>query len=61
MGITFSNPKVRAKASLKLASAISSYLFEQECGDLRYATPADKEAFRKALEALNGICTRSKG
>jgi hypothetical protein len=50
--------KTKAKASLKLYNAIHSYLFEQECEELRY-NPKAKEALIKATEALGVIIKKN--
>lgn len=46
--------KTQAKASLKLYNQISSFLFEQECGELRNNSKAT-EALKKARKELAEI------
>lgn len=38
--------------ALKLASAITSYLFEEEYEECKYMRDSEKEALRKASKAL---------
>lgn len=52
MGIKVTNPKTKIPRALKLASTITSYLFEEECGECRYMRESEKEALRKAQNAL---------
>jgi hypothetical protein len=46
--------KTKAKAALKLYNSIYSYLFEQECEELRYNSKA-KDALTNAADALKVI------
>lgn len=48
MGINVST-KTKAKASLKLYNQISSYLFEQECNELK-----DNPSVTNALQVVKG-------
>lgn len=51
----------KAKAAVKLTSQIASYLFEQECDELRkYATQADIKTLKAAQKALNNIIEKGK-
>lgn len=52
MGITITNNKSKMPRALKLASAISSYLFEEEYEECKYMKDSEKEALRKASKAL---------
>lgn len=52
--------KTRAKATLKLANALRSYLFEQEYGELSNCAPAQKKTLRDALLVLNSVVSKSK-
>jgi len=52
MGIKISNPKSKMPRALKLASAITSYLFEEEYMECKYMRDSEKEALRKASKAL---------
>ena len=44
-----------AKATSKLLSALSSYMFEQECGELKKATPKQIQILQEAKNALADI------
>ena len=50
MGIRY-NAKKKSKA-LKLISQISTYLFEEDCGELEKFTDKEKDALYKAKDAL---------
>ena len=52
MGIKISNPTSKMPRALKLANAITSYLFEEEYEECRYMRDSEKEALRKASKAL---------
>ena len=52
MGIRVTNPKSKMPRALKLASAIASYLFEEEYEECRHMRENEKEALRKAQNAL---------
>lgn len=52
MGISITNNKSKMPRALKLASAISSYLFEEEYEECKYMKDSEKEALRKAGKAL---------
>lgn len=43
------------KATLKILNALSSYLFEQECGELRYCKDKHLKALVEAKKALAEI------
>lgn len=51
MGIRIST-KTSKQATLKLVSHISSYLFEEECGEFRGQSRAKAEAFLKQLKSI---------
>lgn len=55
MGISFINNN-KAKASNKLRGALASFIFEQEFGELRSATKAQKDILSTALTVLSDIC-----
>lgn len=57
MGINF-NCKTKAKATLKLYSCISTYLFEQECNELNGNSSA-RDALIKANKALADIIKKN--
>lgn len=52
MGITITNNKSKMPRALKLASAISSYLFEEECRECKYLKSSEIESIKKALRTL---------
>lgn len=54
MGIRVST-QTKNKATLKVYNALSSYLFEQECGELRGATGAQIKALREAQSVLGRL------
>lgn len=57
-GINFVST-AKAKKAVKLASEIASYLFEEECGELRYANDSNIKALRAAQKALGIIAQKS--
>ena len=44
-----------AKATSKVLSALASYMFEQEYGELRKATPAQIKVLQEAKKVLSEI------
>ena len=52
--------KTKAKETLKLSNHLSSYLFEQEYGELSNCTPAQKKTLKDALLVLDLIIRSSK-
>lgn len=52
MGIKVINDKSKMPRALKLASAIASYLFEEEYEECKYMRASEIEALRKAQRAL---------
>ena len=59
MSITIST-NTKAKATLKLYNQLTSYLFEQECGELKYANPSNIKALKAAQKVLSMIISRAK-
>lgn len=59
MGIRVSC-NTKAKASLKLANSLRSYLFEQEYGELSNCSPTQIGKLREALKVLDTIVSNSK-
>lgn len=51
--------KTKAKATLKLANAFRSYLFEQEYGELNKCSSANKKVLKDALFILDSIIKSS--
>ena len=50
----------KAKATLKLYNQLTSYMFEEEYGELKYANPSNIKALKAAQKALNMIINRAK-
>ena len=50
----------KAKATLKLYNQLTSYLFEQECGELKYAYPSNIKVLKDAQKVLSMIISRAK-
>ena len=48
----------KAKASLKLANSLRSYLFEQECNELKGCSTDQINKLKDALVVLNSIIKR---
>ena len=52
MSIKMTSPSSKIPAGIAVASVISSYLFEQQCGELKYFKASEEEALRKAVKAI---------
>ena len=50
----------KAKATLKLYNQLTSYLFEQECGELKYANSSNIKVLKDAQEVLSMIISKAK-
>ena len=59
MGIRITNPKSKMPNALKLVSHISTFLFEEEYGELKYMKASEVEAVRKAGRALQRASSRT--
>ena len=59
MSITIST-NTKDKATLKLYNQLNSYMFEQECDELRYANQSNIKALRAAQKALSTIINKAK-
>ena len=59
MGIRITNPKSKMPNALKLVSHISTFLFEEECGELKYMKESEVEALRKASRVLQRAPART--
>ena len=59
MGIRITNPKSKMPNALKLVSHISTFLFEAECGELKYMKESEVEALRKASRVLQRAPART--
>ena len=59
MGIRITNPKSKMPNALKLVSHISTFLFEEEYGELKYMKASEIEAVKKASIALQRASART--
>lgn len=59
MSITVST-NTKAKATLKLYNQLTSYMFEQEYGELKYANQSNIKALKAAQKALSIIIKKAK-
>lgn len=59
MGITV-HQKTKCPESLKLANTVASFLFEQECGELKYFTEAQKKHIQNACKALYKVSSKNQ-
>ena len=59
MSITIST-NTKAKATLKLYNQLTSYMFEEEYGELKYANPSNVKALKAAQKVLSMIISRAK-
>ena len=60
MGAIKVSTSTKAKATLKLYNQLTSYLFEQECDELKYANPSNIKALKAAQKVLSMIISRAK-
>lgn len=59
MSITVTT-STKAKATLKLYNQLTSYMFEQEYGELKYANQSNIKALKAAQKALSIIINKAK-
>ena len=59
MSITIST-NTKAKATLKLYNQLTSYMFEEEYGELKYANQSNIKALKAAQKVLSMIISRAK-
>lgn len=59
MSITVTT-STKAKATLKLYNQLTSYMFEQEYGELKYANQSNIKALKAAQKALSIIIKKAK-
>lgn len=59
MGIRITNPKSKMPNALKLVSHISTFLFEEEYGELKYMKASEIEAVKKASRAIQKASARA--
>ena len=50
----------KAKATLKLYNQLTSYMFEEEYGELKYANPSNIKELKAAKKVLSMIISRAK-
>ena len=50
----------KAKATLKLYNQLTSYMFEQECEELKYANQSNIKTLKAAQKVLSMIINRAK-
>ena len=53
------SPSSKIPAGIAVANVISSYLFEQQCGELKYFKASEEEALRKAVKAIMRVSNRT--
>lgn len=59
MSITIST-NTKAKATLKLYNQLTSYMFEQECEELKCANQSNIKTLRAAQKVLSMIINRAR-
>jgi len=59
MGIRITDKKSKMPNALKLASHISTFLFEEEYGELKYMKASEIEVVKKASRALQRASVRT--
>ena len=59
MSITIAT-NTKAKATLKLYNQLTSYMFEEEYGELKYANQSNIKTLRAAQKVLSMIISRAK-
>ena len=60
MGAIKVSTNTKAKATLKLYNQLTSYMFEEEYGELKYANPSNIKALRAAQKVLSMIISKAK-
>ena len=60
MGAIKVSTSTKAKATLKLYNQLTSYMFEEEYGELKYANPSNIKALKAAQKVLSMIISRAK-
>ena len=50
----------KAKATLKLYNQLTSYMFEQECEELKYANQSNIKTLKAVQKVLSMIINRAK-
>lgn len=57
MGIR-THGKSKAQSTLKLADHISSFMFEQEWGELKFFTQKQKDSLKKTMQMLYKVASQ---
>ena len=60
MGAIKVSTNTKAKATLKLYNQLTSYMFEEEYGELKYANPSNIKALKEDKKVLSMIISRAK-
>ena len=60
MGTIKVSTNTKAKATLKLYNQLTSYMFEEEYGELKYANQSNIKALKAAQKVLSMIISRAK-
>ena len=60
MGAIKVSTNTKAKATLKLYNQLTSYMFEEEYGELKYANPSNIKTLKAAQKVLSMIISRTK-
>lgn len=60
MGAIKVSTSTKATATLKLYNQLTSYMFEEEYGELKYANQSNIKALRAAQKVLSMIISRAK-
>lgn len=59
MSIKMTSPSSKIPAGIAVANVIASYLFEQQCGELKYFKASEEETLRKALRTITRVSNRT--
>lgn len=59
MSIKITSPSSKIPAGIAVVNVISSYLFEEQCGELKYFKASEEEALRKAVKAIMRVSNRT--
>lgn len=59
MSIKMTSPSSKIPAGIAVANVIASYLFEQQCGELKYFKASEEESLRKALRTIDRVSNRT--
>lgn len=59
MSIKMTSPSSKIPAGIAVANVISSYLFEQQYGELKYFKTSEEETLRKALRTICRVSNRT--